>query len=259
MSIICIFLCAPFSIRAQKVDQGDLLETALQWERVVYSSDDPSQVQDALIAKAGLYAEALMFEDAMRTLDRIRMYLLSPDKASGVLLRKSLYSKESGDYGAALGYLEESGLEHDTPALYSVLLASSRRFSEAREQALRAVSSEEDQNAVEALFRKAPKLKKEGTAAALSFLPPAGQIYLGRPWEGLLSMILNAGAVGFTVLELIGHDWVTGFLGGGLLLNETFLKGNISKNIASVEEANDLSVRKFVDSLEKLVFPADRP
>jgi hypothetical protein len=43
------------------------------------------------------------------------------------------------------------------------------------------------------------------------------------------------------------------------LLNEPFLKGNISKNIASVEEANDLSVRKFVDSLEKLVFPADRP
>ena len=259
MSIICIFLFAPFSIKAQEAVRGDLLEAALQWERVVYSSDDPSQVQDALIAKAGLYAGASKFEDALRTLERIRMYLLSPGKASEVLLLKSLYSKELGDYGAALGYLEESGLEKDYPALYSILLASSRRFPEAREQALKAVSSEADQLAVEALFRKAPKLKKEGTAAALSFLPPAGQIYLGRPWDGFLSLFLNAGAVGLTAYELIGHDWVTGLLGGGLLLNETFFKGNISKNIASVEKANELSVKKFVDSLEKLVFPADRP
>ena len=107
---------------------------------------------------------------------------------------------------------------------------------------------------MESLFKKVPRIKKEGTAAALSFIPPAGQIYLGRPWDGLLSMLLNVGAAGFTAFEIVGHDWVTGLLGGGLLL-----KGNISKNIASIEEANELSVKRFSESLEELLKPGLSP
>ncbi len=63
----------------------------------------------------------------------------------------------------------------------------------------------------------------------------------------------------YPAFEIIGHDWVTGLLGGGLLLNETFLKGNISKNIASVEEANELSVKRFSESLEELLKPGLNP
>ena len=66
-------------------------------------------------------------------------------------------------------------------------------------------------------------------------------------------MFLNAGAVGFTVMELIGHDWVTGLLGGGLLLNETFLKGNLDKNVREVDAVNKRSVEEFARSLEELL------
>ena len=255
MSIICIFLFVPFSVKGQEVDRDDPLEEALRWERVVYSSDDPAVVKDALVSKAACLARSGSYGEALRTLDRIRMYLLSPEDASEILMLKSLYSKRLGDNGAALGFLEESGSAENHPALYSVLLAASRRFAESHEQALRAVSTQSEKAAVESLFKKVPRIKKEGTAAALSFIPPAGQIYLGRPWDGLLSMLLNVGAAGFTAFEIVGHDWVTGLLGGGLLLNETFLKGNISKNIASVEEANELSVKRFSESLEELLKP----
>lgn len=253
MSIICIFLFVPFSVNGQEADPDDPLEEALRWERVVYSSDDPVIAQDALVSKAACLSGAGLYDEAIRTLDRIRMYLLSPEKASEILYLKSLYSKEVGDYGAALGFLEESGLAGDNPAFYSVLLAASGRFPESHDQALKAISSQSGKAAVDSLFRKVPRIKKEGTAAALSFIPPAGHIYLGRPWEGLLSMFLNIGAAGFTVFEIVGHDWVTGLLGGGLLLNETFLKGNITKNIASVEEANELSVKRFTENLENLL------
>ena len=233
------------------MDRDDPLEEALRWERVVYSSDDPAVVQDALVSKADCLARSGSYGEALRTLGRIRMYLLSPEDASEILMLKSLYSKKLGDNGAALGFLEESGSAENHPALYSVLLAASRRFAESREQALRSVSSQSEKAAVESLFKKVPRIKKEGTAAA--------QIYLGRPWDGLLSMLLNVGAAGFTAFEIIGHDWVTGLLGGGLLLNETFLKGNISKNIASVEEANELSVKRFSESLEELLKPGLSP
>ncbi len=46
---------------------------------------------------------------------------------------------------------------------------------------------------------------------------------------------------------------MTGLLGGGLLLNETFMKGNMERNVARVAEANDAALGKFTDSLERLL------
>jgi len=259
--IICTFLFAPFSVRGQVQDDIPPLEKALQWERVVYLSDDPSETHSALIAKAECYSLASMPGEAFRTLERIRMYLLDSGTAAKVQLLKARYSKDAGDMGAALGYLEESGGAGDYPAMYSVLLAYSWRLEESKEQALRAASSEAEREAVIRAFKKAPKLKKEGTAAVLSFIPPAGQFYLNKPWAGILSLCLNAGAAGFTVVELLGRDWVTGLLGGGLLLNETFFKGNMERNLSSVDDVNNRSINEFSQSLESLLssFQTGRP
>ena len=78
--IICISLFVAFSVEGQVLPDGrgadDPLVQALRWERVVYGSDDPVRTHQALEAKAGCYAEAGLFEDAVATLERIRMYLL---------------------------------------------------------------------------------------------------------------------------------------------------------------------------------------
>lgn len=220
----------------------------------MFDADDPSSLHKALIAKAECYAEASCYKDALRTLDRIRLYLLSPEDLSEVLLFKARCCKETGDSGAALGYLEESGRVSEYPSLYSVLLASSWRFSEAKEWALRSAGEDSGlRDEVMRLFKKAPSLKKEGTAAVLSFIPPAGQIYLKEPGRGVASMILNAGAAAFTVVEILDHSWITGILGGGILLNETFFKANLSRNLSRVEEVNRQSVKEFADSLEALL------
>lgn len=253
-SITCIFLCGAYSADGQdRRDEGPL-ERALRWEKAVFDADDPSSLHKALIAKAECYAEASCYKDALRTLDRIRLYLLSPEDLSEVLLFKARCCKETGDSGAALGYLEESGRVSEYPSLYSVLLASSWRFSEAKEWALRSAGEDSGlRDEVMRLFKKAPSLKKEGTAAVLSFIPPAGQIYLKEPGRGVASMILNAGAAAFTVVEILDHSWITGILGGGILLNETFFKANLSRNLSRVEEVNRQSVKEFADSLEALL------
>ena len=251
--IISICLFVPYFAKGQEVPDENPLEEALRWERVVFSSDNPGTVNSALIAKAECYSKAKMPDEASKTLESVRMYFLDPEAASSVLLLRSRYSKESGDMGAALGFLEESGQAEDYPELYSVLLAYSWRLDEAKSQAMLSASSDAGRDAVMELFKKAPRQRKENLAAALSFIPPAGQIYLGRPWEGILSMILNAGAAGRTAYELINHDWVSGLLGGGLLLNETFFKANMEKNISSVDEFNRRSINKFALSLEELL------
>ena len=194
-----------------------------------------------------------MPEEALRTLDRIRLYLLEPEAISEILLLKSRYSRESGDYGAALGFLEESGLACEYPSDYSVLLASSWRLSEAEEQALAYAGTPSEKEQVMKFFKKAPKIKKEGTAAVLSFLPPAGHLYLGKPGAGIASMLLNAGAICFTAIELSAGNWISGLLGGGLLLNETFFKGNLQRNLSEVDTVNNALVAEFARSLDDLL------
>ena len=258
LSIICIFLCVPFSADAQDHgDEDDPLGEALRWERVVSGSDDPETIFRALRSKAICYANASLYADALRTMERVRVYLLDPEEVWEVLVDKAIYAELSGDPGVALGYLEESGKAGSFPGFYSVLLAGAWRFEESLEQALRLASSQEEEEAIRSLFKKAPRRKKENNALAWSFIPPAGQLYLGKPSAGILSLILNAGAAGFTVYELIHGDWVTGLLGGGLLLNETFFKGNIEKNLQSVEAVNKRSIEAFMDSLDSLIQSLD--
>ena len=242
------------SVNGQTARGLDALEQALRWERVVYTGEDQGLINDALLQKAGCYAEASMPEEALRTLDRIPLYSLEGDAAEKVLLLKSGYCEETGDYGTALGYLEESGKAEDFPARYSVLLARARRYDEALAQALAYVGDDGSRSkAVNDLFKKAPGLKKESTATMLSFIPPLGQLYLGKPAEGLASMVLNAGAAGFTAWQLVGHNWITGLLGGGLLLNETYLKANMARNVSRVDEVNREAAEEFARSLENLL------
>ena len=251
--IISIFLCVTFSAKGQDTRDSTLPETVLRWERIAFSAEDPVVANDALVSKASCYMDAGMYGEALQTLERVKMYFLDQDKAAEVLYLKAVCSCRTGDYGQALGFLEESGRAESDPALYSLLLARCRRFKDSENQALKLAVSDAGRERVRQLFAKTPKLKKEGTAATLSFFPPAGQIYTGRPAEGILSLVLNSGAAGFTVLELIDGGWVTGLLGGGLLLNETFMKGNIERNVARVAEANDAALGKFTDSLERLL------
>ena len=254
-SIICIFLSATLSVKGQTADGCTPLEQALRWERTVYGSDDPETVQAALLGKARCLYMASMPEDALKTLDRIRLYMLDEGTASEVLLLKSECCRATGDRAAELSYLEESGKASEYPERLAVLLAGARRYQEALELSLACVGDDADrQEAIRTLFKKAPGLKKEGTAAFLSFLPPLGQIYLGKPAEGLKSLALNAGAAGFTAWQLVGKNWVTGILGGGLLLSETFLKDNLDRNVSRVEAFNRESAEAFADSLESLLF-----
>ena len=220
----------------------------------MFTGEDPGKINDALLQKAGCYAAASLPEEALKTLDRIQLYTLDKDAAGKVLLLKSELCQETGDFGAALGYLEESGKAAESPARYAVLLARAGRYEEARAQALACTGNDGSRiKAVSDLFRKVPKQRKESTATLLSFIPPFGQIYLGKPLEGLASMALNAGAAGFTAWQLIGPNWITGILGGGLLLNETFLKANMARNVSRVEEVNLEAAGEFALSLESLL------
>lgn len=251
--IIFTFLFAAYSASGQETGKTDPLEQALRWERAVYESEGSCPVNDVLLSKARCYSDAGLYGEALSTLDRIRLYLLSPAEASEVLYSKALCCMETGDSGAALSYLEESGQASAHPGLYSLLLAGSWRFSESEEWALKCSEDSGYREAVHKLFRKVPGPKKETPAMMLSMIPPAGQLYLGETGRGILSMLLNTGAAAFTALELVDGNWITGILGGGLLLNETYFKANLERNVSRVGEVNKENADGFCRSLAALL------
>lgn len=183
LCLISTFLFAAFDASAaQNVDS--LLFEAARRERIVFEAQSPVEVNEALIEKADLYKKAGLYSEALKTLERVRLYLVKSDLRSEIIIQKSLCAYLDGDYDASISYLEELGVQTEY---------------------------------VE------PKLKKDWVGMALTFLVPAGYIYAGAPGEGAVSTALNAGSVAWIVLNMGAGLPVTALLGGALALSYTFL------------------------------------
>ena len=183
LCLISTFLFAVFEVSAaQNVDS--LLFEAAKRERIVFEAQSPVEVNEALIEKAELYKQAGLYSEALKTLERVRLYLVKSDLRSEIIIQKSLCAYLDADYDASISYLEELGVQTEY---------------------------------VE------PKLKKDWVGMALTFLVPAGYIYAGAPGEGAVSTALNAGSVAWIVLNMGAGVPVTALLGGALALSYTFL------------------------------------
>ena len=112
-----------------------------------------------------------------------------------------------------------------------------------------------DSVAVRELFRHTPRERKESAAAWLSLLPPLGQLYLGEPGRGALALLSTAGSAAFVLWQCLDGCWITGLLGGGLLLKETWFDRNLIRNVEAVESVNTARRAAFAGKLAALLAP----
>lgn len=244
--IISIFLCAPFSTSGKSPEQ-----LALECERVVFEGGALEEINAALMLKANCYKELGRYEDAYLTLERVRMYALDPLEQQDVLYNEQLCAFLSGDFTRACALAEEvSPWNEETLLIDALSYCYAGNYEKAEHYAavyMRFIGK--DSREVRDFFRDAPKRKNSTTAMILSFLPPAGHFYTGEYGEGMLSMGLNAAAAAFTALNLAYGYWITGFVGGGIALDHTFM-GNQERTAALVERYNTNSAIAFGDSLK---------
>lgn len=257
--ITSIFLFAAFSSEAQERTDWEL--KAVQYERAAWDADDPSEAALALVSKAACYKQCGRYADAVETLGRVSMYLLTPGDRTEVLYEKELCSYLAGDFPAAASYMEEAG-DGAVPRrllLDALVLGECARWDEARSKAgallgLIYSGAELDaaQGELDALFSEVPEMKEEKQAVFRALFPPLGHLYSGHLSEGLVSMGLNAAAAGWTIWQCICGNWITGLLGGGIALNAT-LMGGIERNAALAEEYNHDALRGFNDAFRLLL------
>lgn len=249
--ITSIFLCAAFSASAQVGTDWEL--KAVEYERIAFSAEDPAEAAEALVQKAYCYRQCGRYAEAVATLSRISMYQLPAERRGEVLYEKELCSCLAGDYEGAVSYMEEAG-ESASPerlAADAMALAGCARWDESLAKAESLISlrydgeeREEALRGLRELYSRKPELKTEKQAVLRSFLPPLGHLYSGHLAEGLAYTGLDAAAAGWIVWQCLGHNWVTGLLGGGVLLNAAFM-GGMERSVELADEHNKDALAGF--------------
>ncbi len=153
-------------------------------ERQAYYADTPMEQNAALMQKALWLEQAGDYKHSLSTLERVRLFGLAPSQRDSIGIRKAYLAYLLEDYDRSLSYLEEIAQAPDW---------------------------------------QSPRLKNEWLAMALTFLVPAGFIYVEEPGQGALYTALNALAIGGIVLQISSGCYVSGILGGAMALNVTFM------------------------------------
>lgn len=261
--ITSTFLCAALSTRAQETVDWEL--RAVECERVVFSSEDPYEANDALVEKAFCYKQCRRFEDAAATLARVKMFMLTPEGQAEVLYEKELCSYLAGDFDAAAAFIDEADanwmVAQDATKLVldALVFGECGRWDDSSGRAELFVKSlyEGDDldyalQQIRDFYGSRPELKDDRTAMIRAFLPPFGHFYTENYGEGWLSLALNTAAAGWCVWQCIGGNWISGILGGGIALNYTFM-GNQERCAFLVGKYNQEALRSFNASLKELL------
>lgn len=153
------------------------------------------------------------FKDAFNTLERVEMYAVDPGRRQEVLIEKARAAYLASDYDASIAALSEAGIK--LPPIESRQLNPT-------------------------------------VAMLLTFAVPAGYVYVGEPVEGVASTLLNAASIAWTVSSLSAGLYVSGILGGAIMLNATYLGAQQrtavvldKKNAAAHREAQRSVLEKY--------------
>ena len=246
------------------------MASLVEYERIVYQNQDAGIKKQAIFKKALVYKAMGNYEKTEEELNRIGIRnptdTLFPLKAYEMAFAQYM----TGYYQAALSTIETYGVmisgEHKVmPGLLTLkILCYNQLFkfnmAEKTIHQLAGLSDTSDSLKYTNLlkyYEKAPRFKNPETAKHLSILPGLGQVYCGKVFEGGLSFLLNASALGFGAWEVYSGYYLTGYVVGVTLLQKFHSGGQhraelLAKQVneKNILEFNQLIVNNLVNQLK---------
>lgn len=262
-----IFLCAPFSIDAQSVD--DYARAALAAEREAYAAQSAAEFNAALWRKLDCQKQVGQFDEALTTLSRLKLFALSDQESDRYYYERTLCAFLGGDFRSARNAADEGGamiadsvLRCGNSMVGGLAAASEGDWKEARarltawaEMSLPAAEAEAFGRELSSRIKKAPRMRNPETAYYLSLLPGAGQLYAVAPKSSAVAALTNLGLIAYIALETIGgYYWTAWFVGAGLLSNTYFV--NMERARELTRERNDRLSADFNRELKTMVLEA---
>lgn len=278
-----IFLCAPFLIRAQYdfnacMRQGKTLyadagyyEASVMFERAIFHASDGVEKAEATLHKVGCYKKLDRFAEGLKALDRVPLGMITDSLRYQVKYESALLAYLDHSYAIAdlhlkqLNYfVKDKALKNRARFLRTLVLNGLQEFEAARDSLTALVRDlpvepagrDSLLAAIDLQYHKRniPKLKSPERADLYStFIPGAGQIYVGRVGEGVASFLLNAGSLGYMAFNvLVLQAYVTAFTTGSSLFVTFYFGGKRRATVLAVRR-NEEVLHEFNQEIEALV------
>jgi TM2 domain-containing membrane protein YozV len=263
--LICIFLCAPFISKAQ-IALGDSLsargafhQATIAYEYALFQGLAPKDIALVTLKTNTAYKLLGEYSKALALFDRVDFYSGTDSMRTVLYYQYIVSAMLANRYDMAWSKLVE--LRYELPGKISeeIILTfeilSLNELGRWQEAHLRfkewAVLNSISADPYSEMLKH--KMKDPDKAFALSYwLPGVGQMYAGHPGKGVVSSLLNAGLVAFSIYSFIGGYYLSGVFTGVALF---YLSYNGGARYAQVlaEQYNAEKKREFNDQIRGIV------
>ncbi|MBS1490144.1 MAG: hypothetical protein JSS93_06440 [Bacteroidetes bacterium] len=260
--LICIFLCAPFFIKAQTkladslFTAGQYLQARVEYERLLYLG--LSSPNELLLKKSYCLKAQQQYEEAYHTLQRADFFKGSDSLQFKLYYESALNAYLSGKYDLCLNKIQEE--YYYLPQIHSpflelleiMTLNQQQNISEANEKYNEFVIRHHLSTSSPYTAKKFRKLKNPERAESMShLLPGVGQLYAGFPGRGITSLAIQAGLVTFAGVSFLNGYYFSGaFTGVGLFY--MFNNGGARHAHYLAEKKNREIITKLNNEIKKI-------
>jgi TM2 domain-containing membrane protein YozV len=250
--------------------QGQYQEASLLHERTLFLVNDNTGKAKALLKKSFCQKALGRHEKALKSLQRVNTRGVADSLHAEVLYQLAFNAYMSGMFSESIFYTQQMQLyglpDTSSPRTHLVKAMAhlEKQEYEKSYQAARSVIIHLNQGGYQQdsllkcleelyLSENLPNLKKEEKAVWLStFIPGSGQMYAGRPGEGIFNLALHLGTLAFAGVQIYLGYYLTGYF-GGLALFQRFYFGNTKRAAELVGLYNEKEMARFAGEAKKFL------
>lgn len=244
-------------------------EASIEYERAIYLETLGNEVNEARFRKALSYRYLHRYDDAVTELGRIPLFSVADSMKARVLYEKAFNLLLMDNHEEALWNFRRienryaQQLRAPMIPLKIIILNSSRKWKEAKNTFLSwadTIAADSAQavhwkDSIRNLYNEdhLPKNYKEEKARNLSrFIPGAGHVYAGHPWEGAASFLLNGAAAGLAIHQLWYKYYFTAYIAGFGILYKSYF-GGMKRAAHLAKNARHNEMKAFNDRCAALI------
>lgn len=234
--LICIFLYATFSTKAQKGNDVEnlfakaeenlatqkFLEAEIIYERILFDSDDQNISFKAIIAKTTSYKKQSKFVTAFNFLKK-NINTVHADSLKYMIYEQLIIcSYLANQLEQTVSLTEQTKIYFPTFFNYNRLmflkilaLNEQNKWIDAQQSFKELLSHNNLDTLYATIYNKLPKLKSSKKAEFLStFFPGGGQFYANKPLEGITSFLIQAIGAYYALYSFQQHYYFSSWLVG---------------------------------------------
>lgn len=275
--MICIFHYAGYSNNSSfykadsLVKSGDLNWALLEYERIIYSTNDNEIRTQALIKKSECYILLQDFSSAEKNLQRVFYSGLSDSLQYVARYNTAFYAFLNKNYNQSISelvmidnFLPDS-IKINSYILYALVLNENREWDKAKEKIQQWINYTYNSNTtvkdsllntINILYnsKKYPKYKNPEKAHLLSsFVPGLGQIYSGYFFDAVFSVFMQLSGIAIAAYGVfVAKYYFTGIILGYGIFQRFYIAGTKRAEFLA-NKHNYLTARKYNDYLKNFL------